>query len=168
MNKKTISSTFLHWLLLIVAVAFAVSMAFSWIMQTRTSQRSATNLLRLNIQDVQQDVMDASDANLLKITRNVAVQLNANPVASEAIMEALLELYDVAEINIIDDTGIITASTYPEYLGYDMRSGKQSAEFMSLLTGSQQELVQSYQPISYDSTTMRKYAAVCLNRGGFV
>ena len=168
MNKKTISSTFLHWLLLIVAVAFAVSMAFSWLMQTRTSQRSAVNLLRLNIQDVQKDVMDASDANLLKITRNVAVQLNANPGVNEAVMEALLQLYDIAEINIIDETGIITASTCEDYLGYDMRSGKQSAEFMILLTGSQQELVQNYQPISYNSSTMRKYAAVCLNRGGFV
>ena len=68
MQKKTISGTFLRWLLLIVGVAFAVSMVFSWTLQTRLSEKSAANLLRLNIKDVQQDVNDASDANLLNLT----------------------------------------------------------------------------------------------------
>ena len=40
-TKKTISGTFLKWLFLIVAVAFAVSMVFSWTLQTRLSKKSA-------------------------------------------------------------------------------------------------------------------------------
>ena len=168
MQKKTISGAFLKWLMLIVAVAFAVSMVFSWTMQTRLSQRSAMNLLRLNIQDVRQDVIDASDANLLALTRTIAGELDNGAPSDEAGLAALMERYDVAEINLIDAGGIITATTHGDFLHYDMRSGEQSAEFLGLLDGSMREYVQSYQPTSYDPTLLRKYAAVCLARGGFV
>ena len=66
MQKKTISGTFLRWLLIIVAVAFAVSMVFSWTLQTSMSQRSAANLLRLNIQVIRRTFRPAiSPASLV-------------------------------------------------------------------------------------------------------
>ena len=168
MKKKTISKSILKWLLLIVAVAFAVSMIFSWTMQTRMSQRSAANLLRLNIQDVRQDVIDASDANLLELTRTIGAKIDNGAPADNAGLLLLMERYDVAEINVIDAAGIIIASTQPEFVDYDMASGTQSGEFLCLLDGTTQAYVQSYQPISYDASVLRKYAAVCLRQGGFV
>ena len=129
MKKKTISKSILKWLLLIVAVAFAVSMIFSWTMQTRMSQRSAANLLRLNIQDVRQDVIDASDANLLELTRTIGAKIDNGAPADNAGLLLLMERYDVAEINVIDAAGIIIASTQPEFVDYDMASGTQSGEF---------------------------------------
>ena len=168
MKKRTISKSFLKWLLVIVAVAFAVSMVFSWSMQTGMSQRSARNLLKLNIQDVRQDVIDASDANLLALTRTIAAEIDGGAPADSAGIEVLMERYDVAEINIIDAAGIITATTHPDFLNYDMASGTQSGEFLCLLDGTAEEYVQSYQPTSYDPSLLRKYAAVCLEQGGFV
>ena len=167
-TKKTISGTFLKWLFLIVAVAFAVSMVFSWTLQTRLSEKSAYNLLRLNIADVRQDVIDASDANLLALTRNIAGEIDGGAATDEAGLAALMERHDVSEINLINAEGIITATTHADFLNYDMRSGKQSAEFLGLLDGTEQWHVQSYQPTSYDATLLRKYAGVCLAKGGFV
>ena len=168
MQKKTISGTFLRWLLLIVGVAFAVSMVFSWTLQTRLSEKSAANLLRLNIKDVQQDVNDASDANLLNLTHTVASEIDGGAPADNSGLTELMARYNVAEINVIGPDGFITATTQEDFLGYDMRSGRQSAEFLGLLDGSEQEHVQSYQPISYDAAMLRKYAGVCLKNGGFV
>ena len=168
MRKRTISNTFLRWLLLIVVLAFAMSMIFSWTLQTRLSQHSAANLLRLNIKDVRQDVIDASDANLLELTRKIAVDIDNGAESDEAGLTKIMDQHDVAEINIIDANGIITSTTHPEFLDYDMRSGVQSGEFMALLEGNEQEHVQSYQPTSYDPTLLRKYAAVKLKQGGFV
>ena len=168
MQKRTISGTFLKWLLLIVGVAFAVSMVFSWTLQTRLSQKSAYNLLRLNIADVRQDVIDASDANLLALTRKVAADIDGGAATDADGLAALLSRYDIAEINIIDAGGIIISTTHPDFLNYDMRSGKQSAEFLGLLDGSETEHVQSYQRTSYDPSLRRKYAGVCLKAGGFV
>ena len=167
-TKKTISGTFLKWLFLIVAVAFAVSMVFSWTLQTRLSEKSAYNLLRLNIADVRQDVIDASDANLLALTRDIAGEIDGGAATDEAGLAALMERHDVSEINLINAEGIITATTHADFLNYDMRSGKQSAEFLGLLDGTEQWHVQSYQPTSYDATLLRKYAGVCLAKGGFV
>ena len=168
MRKRTLSNTFLRWLLLIVVLAFAMSMIFSWTLQTRLSQHNAANLLRLNIKDVRQDVIDASDANLLKLTREVAADLDNGADADEAGLTKIMERHDVAEINIIDANGIITSTTHPDFLDYDMRSGEQSGEFMVLLEGNEQEHVQSYQPTSHDPSLLRKYAAVKLKQGGFV
>ncbi len=168
MRQRTISSTFLRWLLLIVAIAFAMSMVFSWTLQTRLSQHSAANLLRLNIRDVEQDVNDASDANLLALTRTIAGEIDKGAPVNEVGLSSLMQWHDVAEINIINKDGIITGTTHAEFLDYDMRSGEQSAEFMCLLDGTEKEHVQSYQPTTYDPTLLRKYAAVCLKKGGFV
>lgn len=168
MRQRTISSTFLRWLLLIVAIAFAMSMVFSWTLQTGLSQHSAANLLRLNIRDVEQDVNDASDANLLALTRTIAGEIDKGAPVNEVGLSSLMQWHDVAEINIINKDGIITGTTHAEFLDYDMRSGEQSAEFMCLLDGTEKEHVQSYQPTTYDPTLLRKYAAVCLKKGGFV
>ena len=50
-----------------------------------------------------------------------------------------------------------------------MASGDQSKEFLVLLENSEIDYyVQSYQPISYDNVTYRKYAAYKLEDGGFI
>ncbi|MBR5381168.1 MAG: SpoIIE family protein phosphatase [Oscillospiraceae bacterium] len=166
-KKKTISGTFLHWLLIIVAIGFLLSLAFSWTLQTRLSQRSAANLLNLNIQDVRQDVTDASDENLLKVTREIAAELGTTEGVNSYRLTKVLEHYDVSEINLVNENGIITATTYAAFLGYNMAKGSQSAEFLVLLDGDTEEYVQGYQPISFDHRIYRKYAGVRLP-GGFV
>ena len=168
MRKRTISNTFLRWLLLIVVLAFAMSMIFSWTLQTGLSQHSAANLLRLNIKDVRQDVVDASDANLLALTRAIAHEIDKGAPVNEVGLSSLMNWHNVAEINIINQDGIITGTTHAAFLNYDMRSGEQSAEFLCLLDSTETEHVQSYQPTTYDPELLRKYAAVKLKQGGFV
>ena len=168
MQKRTISGTFLRWLFLIVSVAFAVSMVYLWTLQTRLSQRNAAKLLRLNIQDVRQDVIDASDANLLSLTRTIAAEIDNGAATDDAGLASLLAHYDVSEINLVNAEGIIYATTHLEFLNFDMHSGRQSGEFLGLLNGSATEYVQKYQPTTYDPTLYRKYAGVCLANGGFV
>ena len=169
MRKKTISGVFQKWLILIVAVAFGLSLCFSWAMQTKMSQDNARKLLRLNIEDVCMDVLDASNHNLLKLTGEIADRLDAlEGGISSGDLDVLMVQFDVSEINVIDTNGIITATTYPSFMGYDMRSGEQSEAFMCLLETNETSYVQNYQPISYDAEISRKYAGVVLKRGGFV
>ena len=189
-RKKTkLSQSFQRWLIVLVAIAFLATTAFLWLIQTRLSENNAISLLELNLADVREDIIDASDANLLKLTRQVAGDLNAMETVSSADLHTLTIKYDVTEINVIDPNGMIVATTYPDFMNYDMRKGAQSAEFMVLLEG-QEEFVQSYQPVSYESGSLapmkgkftqtqaveassgsvfsRKYGGVVLARGGFV
>ena len=166
-KKPKISQAFQRWLLILVVIAFLATTAFLWIIQTELSQRNAFNLLQLNIADVRDDISDASDENLLKLTRQVAQTLNEEKEIHSQLLYDLVEQYDVTEINVVNAGGIIEETTHPAFLHYDMRSGRQSAEFMGLLSGDR-EYVQSYQPTSDDPTISRKYAGVVLERGGFV
>ena len=166
-GSKRISETFAKWLLFCLAAALVVTTAFIYVLQTRLSENDSQQLLRLNIADVQQDIMDASDANLLELAQRIAQDMNAVETLRLEDLQYYLYKYDLSEINVIDENGIIVLSTYAAFLGFDMASGEQSGEFMVLLNG-EKEYVQSYQAVSYDASLFRKYAGVALDKGGFV
>ena len=169
MQKKgqKISQSFQRWLLALVTIAFLTSTAFLWFSQTKLSEDNTYNLLQLNISDVKQDIKDLSDENLLLITHRIAKELERKEQVTSLDLMVLTEKHDVPEINLIDKNGFIIASTFPNFLGFDMASGTQSGAFMVLLE-EQDEFVQSYQAVTYDANLWRKYAGVALKGGGFV
>ncbi len=166
-SGQKLSRAFQQRLLILVIVAFLATTIFLWLFQTKLSEDNAAQLLQLNIADVRQDIADASDENLLALAWQIAADMNVAESISSELLQWLAQQYDVTEINYVDADGIIRASTYPDFLGYDMRSGQQSAEFMPLLSGKH-SFVQSYQPVSYDASISRKYGGVVLEKGGFV
>ena len=165
---KKISQSFQRWLLVCVTGGFLMTTLFTWALQAELAKNEAYTLVRLNLVDVRQDIVDASDKNLLRLTRTIASRINAAKKVNAELLASLGREYDIAEINVIDADGIITASTYEGFLDYDMRGGSQSAEFLVLLDGQTKEYVQSYQPTSSDASILRKYAGVTLSGGGFV
>ena len=157
-----ISQTIQRWLLVCVVSTFALTSALVWSLQDNLASSQTESLLQIALDDVQDAILDASDQNLLALTRRIATQV---PYGN---LTFIARSSHVAEINVIDENGIITASTYSAFVGYDMASGEQSAFFLPLLDGSEAEMVQPYGKISYDDSMSRKYAAVALEDGGFV
>ena len=166
-KKRRISRSFLKGLLIVVAVAFIATTVFLWVFQTNLAERNASNLLKLNIKDVKQDITDASNEHLLKLSWEIAYELNSAEAITTDLLNELTVKYDVTEISCVNEEGIITVTTYPDFMNFDMRTGKQSAEFMVLLSG-EKEHVQEYGPVSYDQSISRKYGGVILEKGGFV
>lgn len=167
-DLKNISQSFQRFLLVCVTAGFLMTTVFTWALQTELAKNEASELVKLNIEDVREDILDASNKNLLELTKKIASRLNSAEKADTALLNELGKEFDIAEINVIDSQGIITASTYENFLEYDMRGGSQSAEFLVLLDGKTKEYVQNYQPTSSDPTISRKYAGIVLNDGGFV
>lgn len=151
-----------------VTAGFLMTTVFTWALQTELAKNDANELIRLNIEDVREDILEASNKNLLELTREIASRIDFTDRTNAKLLKTLKKEFDVAEINIINQNGIITVSTHNDFLNYDMRGGKQSAEFLVLLDGVTKEYVQSYQPTSSDPTISRKYAGVVLSGGGFV
>ena len=167
-TKKRISASFQKWLLLIVAIAFVITLVFLWGYQTKLFTDSAENLLDVYIKDVKQDISDTSDKNLLVITHAIATELNSTGEITPQLLAQMLEKYNVSEINCVNASGVIEVSTNESFVGFNMSTnGQQPAEFMALL-GALTEYVQKYQPIAIDGETYRKYAGVSLATGGFV
>lgn len=167
-DLKNISQSFQRFLLVCVTAGFLMTTVFTWALQTELAKNEASELIKLNIEDVREDILDASNKNLLELTKKIASRLNSAGKADSALLNEIGKEFDIAEINVIDSRGIITASTYENFLEYDMRGGSQSAEFLVLLDGKTKEYVQNYQPTSSDPTISRKYAGIVLNDGGFV
>ena len=168
-NKlKKISTSFQQWLLLIVGIAFIVTLVFLGQYQTKLFTDSANNLLNIYIKDVRHDIMDVSDKNLLILTRAVATEVNnADKITSE-LLTGMLEKYNVTEINYFSSTGVILASSNADFVGYTIgEGGVQTSEFWCLL-GARTEYVQRFQPIGFDAQISRKYAGVTLAAGGFI
>ncbi len=145
-----------------VAVAFVLTSIFLINLQYNLSRRETYNLLYLNIQDVRADISDWSDENLLALAHEVADAFPGSDI------NTLAEEYHIAEINIIDENGIVVESTFQYFEGYDMHSGEQSAAFLVLLDGETGEYVQNYQATAFDPRIFRKYAGIALPEGGFV
>ena len=126
-NLKNISQSFQRFLLICVTAGFLMTTLFTWALQTELAENEANDLAQLNIEDVREDILDASNKNLLEITRNVAARINAAEKIDNELLCTLGQEFDIAEINIIDQHGIIVESTYDAFLNYDMRGGSQSA-----------------------------------------
>ena len=153
-----ISQTIQRWLLVTVVLAFAATSYFVYQLQDTMAKTQMDALLTLALDDVSADIRDASDENLLRLARTIARDATPYNLNSIALR------YDVAEVSIVDRSGVITYSTVPEYEGFDMSSGEQSSAFLCLL-GEETEFVQEYGPITSDPGIERKYAGVKTNSG---
>ena len=153
-------------LLIGILMAFLVTIGFTGLLQTGLSQANTKALLELNIGDTEQDIVQASDSNLLELTKRAAASVSSVADATDQKCTQLADELDVSEVNFVDRNGIIVASSNPEFIGFDMSSGAQSQEFLALLPDNRQkQLVQSYQPIAYDNSVWCKYAGVALDDG---
>ena len=164
-DVRKIAHTFQRWLLICVVLAFFATSTFTYRIQSRLSQSSAEELLLRNLEDVQRSIEQASDKELLEITRNIAGVLRKGMNPDQ--IHALAKSFGVSEINVVDSNGIIILSNEDAHIGFDMSSGEQSREFLALLEGTN-ELVQLYRPMTINPEISRKYAGVALADGGFV
>ena len=181
-QTKQIIQTFSASLFICVIVAFFVTSAFTYILQSRVSQTDVSNSLSMNVEDVNSDIKNASEEHMLEISRTLKHELEREGLdtipenISESKREELrdylnsyIDSYRITEINIIDKNGIISLSTNKDFDNFNMGSDPegQAAEFLCLLDG-EDEYVQDFGPTDYDENILRKYAGVSLAHGGFV
>ena len=152
-SSVRISQTIQKWLLVTVLFAFAVTSFFVFRLQDEMAKTQTDSLLSLAIEEVSADINDASDANMINIAKKVREEMMTTDLSE------ITKKYNIAEVSLIDKNGIITNSTDPKYIGFDMSSGEQAAEFLCLL-GDTGYYVQEYGPITSDPTIYRKYAGI--------
>ena len=159
-EKESVSRIFQRNLMILTIVGFLASTAFNIAMQTGVAQASVYNELTLSIDDARGDVALTCDNRLLTRTGTVSAVINADSDTEEIdndYLIGLLDQYKVSEINIVDGNGIITASSNPDFVGFDFHSGEQSRSFLEGIQGHT-AYVQKFMPIAYDDSIYRKYA----------
>ncbi len=174
-RKNGLSQIFLRWLLICIVVACSLTCAYTWFIQTEMAVTDVVDDLRLNISDLQDEILELSDKNLLRVTQKVATQItpecyineNGNGPFQNHYLKDLAGAFNVTDINLCDSNGVNVASTTSSFYGYNLADGHQSSEFLILLQGAR-SFVQRYQPMSSAPEISRKYAGVPLPGGGFI
>ena len=164
-KNERISQTFQRRLLVLIVIACVVTSTYTYFLQNGMAEIETKEVFTSAMSDVIADIRGKSDENLLEITKNIRAEYEKD---KSVPLYVLAEKYNVTEINIVDQNGMITASTKEDLVGvFDMNSTEQSKAFM-VLNDSEDEFVQIYGPKGEDGSTMRKYAGVTLADGGFI
>ena len=163
-GSEKIANTFQRWLLACIVIAYLVTSTFTFILHNGMIKIETQEIFTAAINDVESDINGKSDAQLLSIAEQVKQEYEEN---SEVSLLEIAEKYEIKEINVVRDDGIIIKSTEDGVNGYDMKSKEQSKEFVDTLA-KQKTFVQKYGPRGKDESVWRKYAAVKLADGGFI
>ena len=167
-GPRDISQKIQAGMLGVVAIGFAITVGFTFVVQQGRSVTETTMTLSQAISDVTADVRTASDENLLNLTIKAARAVRSVEDSLNMDLKEVADSLGVHDIHVIDEDGIIVASTDDTLIGFDMASGEQSAEFLCLLDNvGAKSFVQDYQPMTADSTQWHKFAGVRLE-GGFI
>jgi serine phosphatase RsbU (regulator of sigma subunit)/anti-sigma regulatory factor (Ser/Thr protein kinase) len=172
--------TFLKWLFIFIAGAFALTFGISFFVQTRQARENAIQLIRLRIQDARrqlvgtennlQRISEMTDAMALIKARAFAGFIEQTPVILDSAdkLQQIRLLLDVDELHVSDEKGILIASIPATYCGYDMAAAEQSAAFLPALSDPSFALAQEPQRKGINNE-MFQYAGVArLDRPGII
>lgn len=167
-NNVHMSQTFQRWLLVCIIIAYLVTSLFMVKLQNDMTQSKIEQEINVTIQDVYQDIIDASDENLLRVSYDVRDDYLSREDTSTEYLLSLAQRHDVAEINIVSKSGTVIGSTDIMYIGYNLTSGGDSSQFQFVFGGTLESHVQKYQPTVFDPNSSRKYAGIALPSGGMI
>ena len=154
-------------LLFYMAIAFMITTIFIFGLQTVVAQKNNENSAVEKLEMVKEK-LKTNDTEIEKLTNSLAENNLAKTRAFAEILKndatvltdgrRLQELCDelmVNELHVIDANGIITHSTFSQYVGFDMKSGEQSAAFMVIVDDTSIEIVQEPQKNVVEGTVIQ-------------
>ncbi|MDO5441037.1 MAG: SpoIIE family protein phosphatase [Bacillota bacterium] len=153
-----VSTSLQRSMLVAVIIMVAAIGYFTYNLQDQIAADRTLELLTVGSADIQADVINASNQNLLSVSHEVCSKIGNKS------LETLADEYKLAEINIINESGIIVNSNDKDLIGFDMTKYEETAEFLCLLEGTP-EFVQDSRPSAYNGIDLRKYAGVIYKKG---
>jgi len=162
--KKSISQIFKFYFRFIMAFGFIGVCLITFIMQSALSTTIMESNLNQAIEDTVGDLEDRVGLELLAQARTAVANLPAVPTSEQ--LTAYAKAHNIFALEAIGEDGIIFASNNPNYIGFDMASGEQSAEFLPLLT-TMESYSQEMQGTTYDASDYVKYVGVATDYGFF-
>lgn len=142
----------------IIAWAMVITLVVVFCFQTFIAYQNADQSLNSLLDNIE-SLLQENDQEIVQLKENTAADYLIRAHALAALIEAepdilqfpsqlraLKLLFNVDEVNITDEHGIIRWGTEPEYYGFDMDGSDQSRPFMELLSNPGLEIVQEPQP----------------------
>ena len=126
-----------QWVLVGVLTAiYAVTLLVVWIVQTKGADTRLRGLMESCVNTAVDSVDYNVEPEALRIARILVSEWRSAENAAHADLLATLEHYDCEEINIVGTNNVIVAAAEPAYVGFDMATKPETAEFSGLNTGA--------------------------------
>jgi len=140
-----------------MTIALIITIGALFLIQTIICQYNNTQDSREKLTLVREKLAD-NDKQIANLTESLSennlakarafadmLALDSSILEEDARLTEIQKRLMVNELHVIDEKGIITHSTIPTYVGFDMASGEQSKAFMVIIEDSSIELVQEPQ-----------------------
>ena len=169
-RDKGIAQTFQRWLLVCIIFAYFITSLFTFNLQTGIAETQVKENFTTTMSDVVIDVKLKSDSKIINVAKKVKqVYESDNNVDLTTLLQGedyIGEKYEICEINIVGNDGIIKKSTDESIIDFDFydksQSTEQSEEFLVLL-GNKDSLVQDFTLNAKNE--LRKYAGLKFDDG---
>ena len=160
-----------------VLAAFLLSLAFSWVLHDRLSERDAHALIDRTFADVEAELTDCINERLVRQCMAARERLEDDeghtvPADTESLRALARELR-VTEVSIVDEKGDIVYSSVEDYLARPGRpafnfaaAGGMAANMMGLIDGRYTEYCQPFRSNAANGN-WRKFIGVWRHDGGF-
>ena len=167
-RDKGIAQTFQRWLLICIILAYSLTSLFTYNLQTGIAETQVEENFTTSMTDVVKDVKSKSDSAILNLAEKVKWEYGNN---SDVDLSTLLsgedlngDKYEIFEINIVGNDGIIKKSTDKAKEGFNFNEtdDEQPKEFLVLL-GETEQLVQDFTENALGE--LRKYAGLKFQDG---
>ena len=166
-KDKGIAQTFQKWLLLCIIIAYCVTSLFTYNLQTGVAEKQVEGSFTTTMNDIITDIKSKSDTAILNVAQKVKQEyaLDKGVDLSNLLQgeDVLGDRYEICEINIVGQDGIIAKSTDKNIIGFNFadesESTQQSQAFLALL-GDTEYLVQEFTMNAKGE--FRKYAGLKL------
>ena len=167
-RDRGIAQTFQRWLLICIILAYTVTSIFTYNLQTGIAETQVEENFTTTMTDVVKDVKSKSDSAILNVAKKVKDEYSKN---NDIDLSTLLQgedvvgdKYEIYEINIVGNDGIIKKSTDKENVGFNFKQedDEQPKEFLVLL-GETEQLVQDFAENAVGE--LRKYAGLKFQDG---
>lgn len=162
-------------LILSVMAAFSLSMAFTWFLHSRLSERDAYKLIDSTFENAEAEIIDCVDVRLVLQCMAARERIeDGHPLDVESLQALAKELH-VTEISIANSDGDIIHSSVPDYLAtpekpaFNFRTaGGKAEDMMCLITGPETEYCQPFRSNTANGA-WRKFVGVWRpSAGGFI
>ena len=161
-------------LVLSVIAAFVLSMAFSWILHDRLSERDVYALIDHAFENVESEIIDCVNERLVRQCMAVRERLDDGYPDDTASLQALVRELNITEISVADSKGDIIRSSVPDYLAHNGKpafnfrtAGGKAEDMMCLVDGQETEYCQPFR-CNTANGAWRKFVGVWKPSGGFI
>ncbi len=157
-NNISLKKQFSAKLVIVILIAFVLSVLASYIFQTEISQKTEVESALLDINNLTSSI-DANNKAIDDLTANLneesiakakafRIMIELNPsilVQDPTFMQQIADELDVDEVHVTDENGVLQWGNIVGFYGFDFASGEQTIPFLPALENPSFEMAQEPQ-----------------------